>query len=289
MKSRQKINASLVCGLFLLFSYAFFLLKHDPAFRDIIPFGEDPYDAMGSLAFIAGGLLAATCLVRILLPGFVGRSGAGVYVARTEAAISVCVLMTVSADVVAMLRHPSQWRGSPGETALLMILGTLLAASIGVLIVIRPRDPSPNFGRWIAPCIAFIAAILCLWLYPESVIHNTVAHIITCDIADVLLIAPVAFFVLALFPNKATQTTRVAGSSHRFGHHFGSAPRWTVVTLLGLLIGLVAFLTEIRESAGSLPIARLAFVGSVYAYLGLSGLLIAYAFLRKPLGFLIID
>jgi hypothetical protein len=33
----------------------------------------------------------------------------------------------------------------------------------------------------------------------------------------------------------------------------------------------------------------LAFVGSVYAYLGLSGLLIAYAFLRKPLGFLITD
>jgi hypothetical protein len=112
-----------------------------------------------------------------------------------------------------------------------------------------------------------------------------VAHIITCDIANVLLIAPVAFFVMSLFPDEASQTTRVAGSSY----DLGPIPRWTIVTLLGLSIGLTAFLAEIRESASSLPIAQLAFVGSVYAYLGLSGLLIAYAFLRKPLGFLITD
>lgn len=285
MKSRSLTNAVLVCGLALLFSYSFFLFKHDPAFRHIIPFGEDPYDAIGSLAFIAGSLLAATCLVRVLLPSFVGRSGAGVYVARTEAAIALCVLMTVSADIIAMLRHLSQWHGSPGEHALLAILSSLLAASIGVLIVIRPRTQPPSVGRWIRPCIVFTAALLCLWLYPESLIHNTAAHIVTCDIADVLLIAPIALFVLALFPGEASQTTHVA-SSH---HDLGSIPRWTIVTFLGLSIGLAAFFAEIRESAGSVPIARLAFVGSIYGYLGLSGLLIAYAFLCKPLGFLIAD
>jgi hypothetical protein len=285
MRSSQKTNAFLVCGLSLVFSYAFFLLKHNPAFRNIIPFADDPYDAIGSLAFIAGNLLAAACLIRVLLPRFVGRSGAGIYVARTEAAVALCILMTVFTDAIAMLRHLSQWRGSPGENALLMILGALLAASIGVLIVIRPRDQPLSFGRWIMPSIVFVAALLCLWLYPESLIHNTVAHIITCDIADVLLIAPVAFFVLTLFPDQASQTTHVAGSSHGFG----SIPRWTIVALFGLSIGLTAFLAEIRESAASLPITRLAFVGSIYAYLGLSGLLIAYAFLRKPLGFLIID
>jgi hypothetical protein len=166
-----------------------------------------------------------------------------------------------------------------------MILGSLLTASIGVLIVIRPRAQPPSFGRWVMPCIVLVAALLCLWLYPESLIHNTVAHLITCDIADVLLIAPVAFIVLTLFPDEASQTTHVAGSSHGFG----SIPRWTIIALLGLSIGLTAFLAEIRESPGSLPAARLALVGSVYAYLGISGLLIAYAFLRKPLGFLIID
>jgi hypothetical protein len=285
MKTASKMHAFLACGLAVFFSWAFFVLKHNPLFRHIIPFAEDPYDAVGSMAFIAGNLLAATCLVRVLLPHLAGRSGAGIYVARTEAAVSLCVLMTVSTDAVAMLRHFSQWRGSSGENALLMILSSLLAASIGVLIVIRPRAQPPSFGRWVMPCIVFIAALLCLWLYPESLIHNTVAHLITCDIADVLLIAPVAFFVLTLFPDEASQTTHVASSSHGFG----SIPRWTIVTLLGLSIGLTAFLAEFRDSAGSVPIARMAFVGSVYAYLGLSGMLVAYAFLRKPLGFLIAD
>ena len=285
MGSRPKINAFLVCGLALFFSYAFFLFKHNPAFRNIIPFAEDPYDAIGSLAFIAGNLLAATCLVRVLLPRLVGRSGGSLYVARTQAAVALCVLITVFTDAIAMLRHLSQWRGSSGEIALLMILSSLLAASVGVLIVIRPRDQPASFGRWTTTCIVFIAPLLCLWFYPEFLIHNTVAHIITCDIADVLLVAPVAFFALTLFPGEASPTSHVARSSHGFG----SIPRWTIIALLGLFIGLTAFFAEIRESAGALHIARLAFVGSVYAYLGLSGLLITYAFLRKPLGFLIID
>lgn len=283
MESRAKRDAFLTCGLAVLFSYVFFLLKHHPAFRAIIPFADDPYDAIGSLAFIAGNLLAATCLARVLLPHLVGRSGGSIYIARTEAAVSLCVLMTVLTDVIALLRHLLPWRDSSAELAVLVILGSLLAASVGLLIVIRPRDQPPGFGRWVLSCIVFIAALLCLWFYPESLIRTLVGHLITCDIADVLLIAPVACFVLTLFPGEASQTTRVAGSSPSFG----PISRWAFVTLLGLSIGLTAFLAEIRESAGSLPIARLVFVGSVYAYLGLSGLLIGYAFLRKPLGFLI--
>jgi hypothetical protein len=64
MKSTSVRNAFLVCGLALFFSWVFFFLKHNPLLRDIIPFAEDPYDAIGSLAFIAANLLAATCLAR---------------------------------------------------------------------------------------------------------------------------------------------------------------------------------------------------------------------------------
>jgi hypothetical protein len=283
MELRAKRNAFLVCGLSLLFSYFFFLLKHDPAFRDIVPFAEDPYDAIGSLAFIAANLLAASCLARVLLSHFVGRSGASIYVARTEAAVSLCVLMAVSADAVAMLRHLSQWRGSSGENALLAILSSLLVASVGVLIIIRRPSQPPNFGHWVTPWAVFLGALLCLWLYPESLIHNIVTHLITCNLADVLLVAPVASFLLMLFPDEAFPATHATSSSRRFA----AIPRWAIIGFLGLAVGVAAFFSEIRESAGSLPVTRLAFVGSIYAYLGLSGLLIAYAFLRKPLGFLI--
>jgi len=284
MKNRSVRDALLVCGLALVFSCAFFFLKHNPSLRDITPFGEDPYDAIGSLAFIAANLLAATCLARVLFPGLVGRSGAPIYVLRTEAAVSLCILVAISSDAIAMVRHLSQWRGSSGEFALLLILSSLIAASIGVLLVVCRRSQPPSFGRLSTAGIIFLGTLLCLSLYPESLIHNTFAHIITCDVADVLLVAPVAAFVLALFPNNppAPRLTR----SHR---SLGAVARWIIVALLGFGVGLVAFLAEIRESAASHPLSRLAFVGSVYAYLGLSGLILAYAFFRKPLGFLITD
>ncbi|HEV2578081.1 MAG TPA: hypothetical protein VGU25_12795 [Acidobacteriaceae bacterium] len=281
MKSPSLRNAILVCALAFFFSWAFFFLKHNPLLRDIIPFAEDPYDAIGSLAFIAANLLAATSLARVLLPRFMGRSGASIYVSRTQAAVSLCVLMTVSADTIAMLRHLSQWSGTPGEPDLLATLASMLAASIGVLIIVCHRSQRPGFRNWATACMIFFAALLCLWFYPESLIHNLLPHLITCDLADVLLAVPVASFALALFPSQHCSTPRIARTSLRFAR----IPHWTIVALLGLAIGLAAFITEIRESAASVPITRLAFVGSVYAYLGLSGLLIAYAFLRKPLGF----
>lgn len=281
MKNPSLRSALLVCGLALFFSWAFFFLKHNPLLRNIIPFADDPYDAVGSLAFIATNLLAATSLARVLLPYFVGRSGAGIYISRTQAAVSFCVLMTVAADAIAMFRHLSQWRGTSGEPALLAILGSLLAASIGVLIIVCRRSQPPSFRIWATPSIIFLAALLCLWFYPESLIHNLLPHLITCDLADVLLAAPVASFALALFPGECPPKPH----AHNLPRRFGAVPRWIIVAFLGFAVGLAAFLAEIRESAASIPMTRIAFVGSVYAYLGFSGLLIAYAFLRKPLGF----
>lgn len=284
MKSRSTTNALLVCGLALLFSWAFFLLKHSPAFRDIIPFADDPYDAVGSFAFITADLLAATSLVRVLLPKFVGRSCDSLYVSRTQAAVALCILMTVSTDAIAMLRHTSKWSGAPGEPAMLTILACLLAGSIGVLLVVcRPSRP-PNSRSSITACAVFLGTILCLWLYPESLIDSTLTHLVTIDLGALLLFAPVTFFVLALLPGDPS-ADHLSGASRGIG----PVPRWAFAALLGLAVGLSAFLAEIRETLGSIPLGRLALVGSVYAYVGLSGLLIAYAFLRKPLGFLITD
>jgi hypothetical protein len=284
MKSRSLTNALLVCGLALLFSWVFFLLKHSPAFRDIIPFANDPYDAVGSFAFIAANLLAATSLVRVFLSQFFGSSGDSLYISRTQAAVSLCVLMTISADAIALLRHTSMWWGAPGEPAMLASLLCLLAASIGTLLLARRRSPSASPRRWFPASAVFLGTLLCLWLYPESLIDSTLTHLLTIDLGALLLFMPVTFFVLALLPVEPS-TARPDRASRRRG----VVPRWAVAALLGLAVGLSAFLAEIRETLGSIPFGRLVLLGSVYAWVGLSGLLIAYAFLRKPLGFLISD
>src|ERR1700721_1023691 len=52
MQKTLKRNAILVSGLALFFWWAFGFAKHDPALRSIIPFGEDPYDAVSSFGVI---------------------------------------------------------------------------------------------------------------------------------------------------------------------------------------------------------------------------------------------
>ncbi len=284
MKAASRTHALLVCGLALFFSYIFFLLKHAPAFRDIVPFGDDPYDAVGSLAVIVANLLAATSLVRAFLPRFAARNSNRLYASRTQAAVALCILITVLADAVALLRHPSQWTGAPGKPALLTALLCLAAASIAVLLVVCRPFRSSNALHWIAAFAVLLGTILCLWLYPESLIDKILTHLLTIDIGDLLLFAPVTFFVLALLPGEPPSAAFVRASRSRT-----PIPRWPFIALVGLAVGLCIFVAEIRHSSGSIPFARLALVASVYAYAGLSGLLIAYAFLRRPLGFVSAD
>jgi hypothetical protein len=60
--------------------------------------------------------------------------------------------------------------------------------------------------------------------------------------------------------------------------------RWGIVVVVGIAIGGLAFLGELSEGSGAMPLTHLLFVASVFVGLGLAGLLIAYAFLGPALG-----
>jgi len=50
MPGRLKRSAVVVAAFAGFFYWGFMTAKHDPSLRDIVPFGEDPYDAVGSFA-----------------------------------------------------------------------------------------------------------------------------------------------------------------------------------------------------------------------------------------------
>src|SRR6202021_3171404 len=85
MQKTLKRNAILVSGLALFFWWAFGFAKHDPALRSIIPFGEDPYDAVSSFGVIAAALLALVSAAPAFLPRGPGPRGSPVYVPRAAA------------------------------------------------------------------------------------------------------------------------------------------------------------------------------------------------------------
>lgn len=283
MAANLKRNAIIASGLALLFAWAFQFAKHAPMLRPIIPFGDDPYDAIGSFAFLTVPLLALTSLVRAFFPALVGRSGTAIYVLRAQAAIPFCVLVTVAADIVAMGRHTSAWLGAAGQEVLLMLLGTLIASSLAVLALVQ-NSPRQGVRRQYAYAAGvWLTSLLVLYIYPEKMIAGTAGHLFTIVIGDLLLFVPVAMLVKAWLPSPADTPHRGSDGERR---HIKYLP-FVFAALAGLTVGAIAFLGEMSEGGATPPLAQLLFVAAVYLGLGMVGLLIGYASLGRILGFVV--
>src|ERR1700759_205720 len=98
-----KRNAVIVLGLAALFFWSFMFAKHDPALRNIIPFGDEPYDAVGSFGVIAGMLIALLSFLRAFRPYREAPATAQrVYLIRAQEAAVLAVFITVATDAIAM-------------------------------------------------------------------------------------------------------------------------------------------------------------------------------------------
>ncbi len=283
MAAKLRRNAILVSGLALLFAWAFGFAKHDPILRTIIPFGDDPYDAIGSFAFITSVLLALVSFVRAFFPGLVGRSGAAIYVLRAQAAIAFCVLVTVTADIVAMGRHPSMWIGAAGQAKLLLLLSALVASSLAVLGLTRNSQRPGVLRQYAQAAFVWFASLLVLGVYPEKLILGTAGHLFTVVVGDVLLFVPVAMLVRAWLPSPFDSSTR---SRDKERSRIRYLPL-TFAAATGLVVGAVAFLGEMSEGGATPPFGRLLFVAAVFLGLGMVGLLVGYVSLGRLLGFVV--
>lgn len=193
--------------------------------------------------------------------------------------------MTLASDVVAMARHPSMWVGASSRNKLIALVGGMVVVTVVVQFLIRAsQEKLPERGAkdWKAAASATVLAIVVLAAYPEQLIHRTTTHLLTVVVGAIVLFAPIRPLLNALVPYKSDQG-RMEKIPAR-GQFLTAGQRWGMAALAGALIGACAFLGEIGESSGAVPLNSLAFVASVFVGLGLAGLLIAYAFLREPLG-----
>ena len=275
MPSTLKRNAILIAAMAGLFYWGFMFAKHDPALRDVIPFGEDPYDAVGSFAAILAVLLAAFSMVRAFRPYRALPSPIRqVFLLRTQMAVVMAVWFTLAADVVAMGRHPAMWMEAASRRELLGLIAGLAIAATLVQVVLQRTPGAPGSASSMRAGIVPFLGLLMLALYPEQLIRQVGTHLLTIIVACLLLFATIRAGVIALAPLPSPVTVR-PGNARR---------QWAAVALLGVLLGLFAFFGEMSEGGGTTPVARAAAVAAVFVGISLAGLLLAYAFVGKPLG-----
>jgi hypothetical protein len=283
-----KLNALAALALSVIFDFFFMLTKHDPRLASIIPFAEDPYDSVGSFCMIVSFLLATLSLVRAFWPYRSGSPKAiqKAFLARTQIAVPLGVLVTLACDLVAMARHTSSWTGKPATAELLGLITGMAALSLGVLFIIwrsaRLLALPVDRGQSRKAILALLFCVLILGLFPERVIHSVFLHFLAIVLGFVLVAAPQAALAVAFLPYQTTDA-RSGGAARE--PRLRGWMQWGAISLLGLAIGVLILLQEIfGDGAGNAPLRQVLLVSAVFIGAGTSCLLVAFAFLKKPLG-----
>jgi hypothetical protein len=242
----------------------FFVATKRPPFRDFNPFGDDPYDAVGSfgvqIALVAGVLSFARALVLRADATRVEKAG---LVLRGNLVVLAAVLLSLLADVAALIIHPMPsgfWPRVLFGSLLLLVVFTLLCA----------------------------VAVRAAWLVAAPTVpHRDLTPADAMDDLWTLVRVPVATL-------KAVLPARIVVLVERFRPEalFSGLPwvhprrhPWRFATAVGLLAGLSLAAAQLREGGGPLPNIRLAaLVASIFVGGELAGTLMGFALLGSFLG-----
>jgi hypothetical protein len=202
------------------------------------------------------------------------------YLLRSEAAIVLTVYVMVASDAIAMARHPSAWLGvAAGNELVALLIGTTVLAT-GTLLLVKQSSRNPRAAApllWGKAALVTSACTLALSFYPERLISAFLPHLVTIVFGDVVLFAPIGFLLPAILPEKGSVTSADTLDRRPIGW-----ARWGVALLVGIGLGFVILAGEM--SGGGPPASRLLLVVAVYLGLTVVAILIAYAFMAKPIG-----
>ena len=132
IRSLQRVSA-LVFAAALLF-LAFFLLAKTAPFREVTPFREDPFDAVGSMAIQVAVLIGGLTWVRSLTLGR-ARPFQPVLILRGWVCVLAAIQITVAADAIAILLSPPAPMPEAGGLIWMLVL-TAFVALLGDLAVL---------------------------------------------------------------------------------------------------------------------------------------------------------
>ena len=292
MNDRIKINTLLACGLATVFWVVFQFTKQDPVLAKVIPFGDDPYDSVGSYATMALAGLAGISLVRTFRLRAVTSSRFALrqmYLIRTQIAMPLVVIVVLLNDAVAMVRHPSMWMHADSRSLLLSLLAGVACLALAVLRLVymsQAQRPFTRHALQIRAAVFLLLAIGILLVYPERLIQPIIPHLATVLVGALILFAPVGQLTTALVTGEWEGSVPIDNDIAQV--HVYQRYAWPLATLAGFAFGALAYLGEATEGGNRgftvMPLARVFMVAAVFIGLGTCGMVIAFYWLRKPLG-----
>lgn len=298
------------------FTVFFFAAKHQPWLARVAPFGDDPYDAVGSFSVQLAGVAAVLSALRAVRRYSLDRvpDVQALLISRSVVVALLAVFVTVIADLVAMVRHPDIWAPSSAGRWLAMFLGVLGLATVGgvriVLSAARAAKPSFHPPAWGRAAAITAAGALVLCLYPEGWRQSVPGAILTAIFGMALLFTEVWGLTVVLTPGDLGYYDDLLDDMHALFARGGAgatgeareraadalrarpisqwlrAHQWRVVALVAGAGGLALALIETLGEGLPGAVRRALLLGGVITGIEALGILLGYALFWRLLGLL---
>ena len=304
-----------------LFILAFDRAKHDPGLAGVNPFADDPYDAVGSFGVQLAFACAILSAIRASRTDLKSDSlyNRYTYTLRAIAVSQLAIIVTMLANLVALVRFSSMWAGSTEGKHLIVYTGGLLFLAIAFCLYLvrlaRRRDVCSKNPLRRPQIIPFLIILGLLGVYPVDWRGGVTGAILTAAVGMILLFFSVAFLSKAMFPcpdvperdliddlvgtyqNLKPRSGHPARIIASIEHSFGSnRPRkivallnprehaWNLLALIALLMGCLLALAEVFSEGLSPGLGLAVKVSIVYIVLESAGVFLGYALLKRFLG-----
>ena len=324
MPRSVKVSALLTFGLAILLFPFFEICKHAPALSLVNAFAEDPYDAVGSFGIQLAPFLSLLAVLRAFRPYPSEQTPDSQRVLFARAAYCSCfsVAVTLGADMIAMIRHPSLWIGVAAGYVLVALLGGMVLLTALVLWsisrVTRPLPLRSPLQRWTKASACSLAGLLLLAFYPEELRQSIAGALVTIAVGASFLFGLVWALGTAIAPSldmpfEDVIDDLVASSQWEKAHLDPSDPSlvldsmlekllalslvrsvlrwlnprkhpWRIALLLGGFMGLALLLSAMNGEGGPPQLGKWAMVAVVFIGAEYGGVLLGYALLARPLG-----
>ncbi len=284
-----KFDTLCTLALAAVFFVFFDVTKHNTSLAAVNPFGEDPYDAIGSFGTQAAAFAALLALVRafLLWRARLPRAESAFWLLRAQMAAALLVLVTMAGNAVGLARHTSLWLGTEAGTRLVALLVgmTVLALALGVRVRVAARRlASANHARLGQRALAVcLLAVIALAFYPEGLRDDLLGELFTVVAGALLLFVPTRALLTALVPEGEAQATGNVppnGAWWQLGHRL----QWALVVIVSLVFGVLIFLAEATGEGFGSNLANVAKLAAIFIGLEAAGVLIGFVALRGPLG-----
>lgn len=286
MSGKIKHNSLIIAALAAVFYIFFMYTKHNPALASIIPFGNDPYDAIGSYTVIFTPLLVVLALLRTMR-GYGSEEASNyrkILLIRTQVSVPLAIILTLSADLIAMIRYRLVWMNNPTTLLLMYLVLGMIILSIWVLFLVHQAGMTlyeTHSVRIKGVLLTSIVYIFVLAIYPQAMTESFISELFTLFICILLYFIPLSVLTENFVPYRILVTDLQTDNKH----HLNPWLAWLIILSMGILLGLFILAGELTEKGGGrASFSHILTVALVYIGTTTIAAIIGFIAMRKPLG-----